>query len=122
MTLATLAEVLRLHLAAARLPLDRLWVEPAEHRRRLEAVAQRIGADIVVADAYLGGGAAPEKPIAGEALSLPDDPQLLIRLRLGDPPVVGYLRHGRLVLDLRTIHPADDEELVAAVRAAGEKR
>jgi len=32
--------------------------------------------------------------------------------------VVGYLREGRLLLDLRTVDPDDDEALVAAVRAA----
>ena len=37
------------------------------------------------------------------------------RLRLGDPPVVGYLRDGRLMLDLRTVDPADDEALAGAV-------
>ena len=41
---------------------------------------------------------------------------ILTRLRL--PPVVGYLRGGRLLLDLRTVDPEDDPLLVAAVRAA----
>ena len=115
MTLVTLAEVLRRHLAGAALPFDRLWVDPEQHRRRLDAVAARIGAEVIAADAYLGGGAAPERPIAGEALALPDDVDLLARLRTGDPAVVGYLRHGRLVLDLRTVDPADDAALADAV-------
>jgi len=33
-------------------------------------------------------------------------------------PVAGYLRQGRLILDLRTVDPEDDELLVAAVRRA----
>ena len=48
---------------------------------------------------------------------IPDE-RLLRRLRLGDPAVVGYLRAGRLLLDLRTVAPEDDAALVAAVRAA----
>jgi L-seryl-tRNA(Ser) seleniumtransferase len=39
-------------------------------------------------------------------------------VRGGSPPVVGYLHHGRLVLDLRTVEPEDDAALLAAVRQA----
>ncbi|MEA2692374.1 MAG: L-seryl-tRNA(Ser) seleniumtransferase [Acidobacteriota bacterium] len=124
--LATLEAVLRLHLAGAPLPLDRLWADPAEQRRRLERVAAEIGteigapigAEIAPAEAFLGGGSAPEAPIPGEALALPGDPELLARLRRGEPPVVGYLREGRLLLDLRTVDPEDDVALVAAIVAA----
>ncbi len=115
-----LDEVLRRHLAGASLPLDRLWPEPAAHRARLERMAERLGAEIVAADAFVGGGAAPEAPIPGEALALPGHDETLARLRAGRPPVVGYLRAGRLVLDLRTVDAADDEALVAAVAAARE--
>ncbi|HEX6204035.1 MAG TPA: L-seryl-tRNA(Sec) selenium transferase [Thermoanaerobaculia bacterium] len=124
MTLAALELVLRRHLAGAPAPLDRLWPDAAEHRRRLEAAAERLAAagvavEIVPADAFVGGGSAPERPIPGEALALPgagDD--LLARLRTGEPPVVGYLAEGRLVLDLRTVAVEDDPALVAAVGRA----
>ena len=46
--------------------------------------------------------------------------ETLARLRAGRPPVVGYLRGGRLILDLRTVDPHDDEALAAAVAAARE--
>jgi L-seryl-tRNA(Ser) seleniumtransferase len=122
--LAALEGVLRLHLAGAPLPVDRLWADPRAARRRLERAAAALGpgtAEIVPADAFLGGGSAPEAPIPGEALALPGDPDLLARLRRGappHPPVVGYLRDGRLLLDLRTVDPEDEEALVAAVKAA----
>ncbi len=116
MTFAALEGVLRLHQSGAPLPLDRLWPDPAEHRARLERIASDIGAEIVPADAFLGGGSAPELPVPGEALSLPGDDALLARLRHGKPPVVGYLRQGRLLLDLRTVDPEDDAALTAAVR------
>jgi L-seryl-tRNA(Ser) seleniumtransferase len=113
--LAALEGVLRLHLTGAALPLDRLWPGAEAHRARLERAAARLGAEIVAAEAFLGGGSAPEAPIPGEALALPGDDALLARLRRGDPPVVGYLRQGRLLLDLRTVDPLDDEALIAAV-------
>jgi len=114
--LAALEGVLRLHLTGAALPLDRMWPDLQSHRGRLERAAVSLGAEIVAAEAFLGGGSAPEAPIPGEALALPGDDALLARLRCGDPPVVGYLRQGRLVLDLRTVDPEDDEALIAAVR------
>ncbi|MGB5880314.1 MAG: L-seryl-tRNA(Sec) selenium transferase [Thermoanaerobaculia bacterium] len=115
---AALDGVLRAHLSGAPLPLDRLWPDAEEHRNRLASVAEAIGARIVAAEAFLGGGAAPERPIPGEALALPGDDGLFRRLRQGDPPVVGYLREGLLMLDLRTVDPADDPLLVDAVRRA----
>jgi len=115
---AALDLVLRRHLAGAPLPLDGLWPDPAAHRLRLERLAAACGAGIVAADAFVGGGAAPAAPIPGEALALPGDDALARRLRTGVPPVVGYLRAGRLLLDLRTVDPRDDDALVGAVRAA----
>jgi L-seryl-tRNA(Ser) seleniumtransferase len=116
--LAALEGVLRLHLSSAALPLDRLWPDSQAYRERLERAAAAVGAEIVPAEAFVGGGSAPEAPIPGEALALPGDDALLARLRQGNPPVVGYLRQGRLLLDLRTVAPEDDEALIAAVRAA----
>jgi L-seryl-tRNA(Ser) seleniumtransferase len=116
--LAALEGVLRLHLAEAPLPLDRLWPDARAHRARLERAAAALGAEIVAAEAFLGGGAAPEAPIPGEALALPGDDGLLARLRQGEPSVIGYLRHGRLILDLRTVAEEDDEALIGAVRKA----
>ncbi len=115
---AALDGVLRAHLAGDGLPLDRLWPEPAAHRRRLERLAARLGAAIVPGDAYVGGGAAPERPIPGEVLALPGGERLAARLRTGEPPAVGYAREGRCLLDLRTLDPADDELLAAAVERA----
>lgn len=112
---ASLEAVLRRHLAGRPMPLDRLWPDPGEHRRRLAAAAGRLGAEVVPADAFIGGGSAPETPIPGEALALPGDESLLARLRRGQPPVVGYLREGRLILDLRTVAETDDPALLAAV-------
>jgi L-seryl-tRNA(Ser) seleniumtransferase len=115
---AALDGVLRRHVAGAPLPLDGLWPDPAAHRRRLAEVASAVGGEVVAADAFLGGGAAPAAPVPGEAVALPGDDELLARLRAGDPPVIGYLHDGRLLLDLRTVAPADDATLVDAVRHA----
>lgn len=121
MTLAALEAVLRMHLSGARLPLDEMWPDADEHRVRLETVAQRVGGEVVAAEAFLGGGSAPDQPIAGEALALVDRPDLSEALRTGNCPVVGYSKGGRFYLDLRTVAPQDDDELVEAVLAAFRK-
>ena len=119
---AALDGVLRRHVAGASLPLDGLWPPPDAHRERVAAVAAAVGGVVVTADAFVGGGAAPEAPISGEVIALPGDAELLARLRLGgangEPLVVGYIHEGRLLLDLRTVAPVDDPLFVAAVRAA----
>ncbi|MFP3938931.1 MAG: hypothetical protein ACLF0P_01370, partial [Thermoanaerobaculia bacterium] len=106
-------------------PLDRPWPDRQEHRARLERAARTlaggaptVGAAVVPADAYLGGGSAPERPVPGEALALAGGEALLARLRTGEPPVVGYVRDDRVILDLRTVDPGDDDDLFAAVRRA----
>jgi L-seryl-tRNA(Ser) seleniumtransferase len=48
------------------------------------------------------------------------DERLAARLRLASPPVVGRLEQGRLLLDLRCVPPALDEEVAAAVVTAAE--
>ena len=115
---AALEGVLRRQLAGEPGALEALWPEPAAHERRVRGVADRLGGEVLIAEAFVGGGAAPETPIPGPAVGLPGDERLLRRLRLAEPAVVGYVREGRLVLDLRTVAPEDDAALVAAVRAA----
>ena len=59
---------------------------------------------------------APEVEIPSAAVSLPAE--LAAPLRLGEPPVVGYVARGRLMLDLITVPPAQDPALARAVRRA----
>jgi L-seryl-tRNA(Ser) seleniumtransferase len=120
-TFAGIEDVLRMHLAGNRLPLSRMWIDAGEHRERLERLAAELGAEIVAADGFLGGGSAPEKPIPGEALALAGRKRWLEEMRHGTPPVIGYIREGRLILDLRTVHPRDDPPLIQAVRSAQER-
>jgi L-seryl-tRNA(Ser) seleniumtransferase len=87
-------------------------------RARARAVAERLAAEgldavAVDADARVGGGGAPEQPLPSAAVSLP--PSFADPLRLGSPPVVGYLDGDRTLLNLRSLLPTDDDALAAAV-------
>jgi L-seryl-tRNA(Ser) seleniumtransferase len=47
------------------------------------------------------------------------DPEVLAEgLRASDPPVVGRVHEGRVLLDARTLLPGDDEAVVASVKGA----
>jgi L-seryl-tRNA(Ser) seleniumtransferase len=70
-------------------------------------------------EAQVGGGAFPDQPIASVGVELPGDAEsIAVALRAGDPPVVGRIRDGALLLDLRTVPEAGDEQLARAVLAA----
>ena len=104
--------------------MSRLWPEENEHAERLERCAAALGAEIVDAEAFVGGGSAPDESIPGRALAIEGRDGLLAELRSprgASAPVVGYLKDGRLILDLRTVDPADDESLLRAVSAARDR-
>lgn len=113
--LVSLEATLRLHLTEQRLPLDRLWdeAETLARSNRLQADLRAIGVEVDVtrAEAFVGGGAAPDAPIDGWALSLADDGSLARMLRQAPRPVMGYVKEGRLMLDLRTVDPGDEDHL-----------
>jgi L-seryl-tRNA(Ser) seleniumtransferase len=73
-------------------------------------------AEAVRSSAAVGGGGAPGVELPSAAVALPED--LAVPLRTGTPPVVGHVAHGRLLLDLVTVPPAEDRALTEAVRRA----
>jgi L-seryl-tRNA(Ser) seleniumtransferase len=89
-------------------------------RRRAAALAGRLaaaGVDAVAVDAEgrVGGGGAPEHPLPSAAVSLPAS--FAEPLRRGRPPVVGHVEADRTLLNLRSLPPAADDDLAAAVLA-----
>lgn len=93
---------------------------PEELRRRAAAVAAALpaglAAEVVDSGAAVGGGGAPGVSLPSAAVALPE--HLAAPLRAGDPPVVGRVVRGRLLLDLLAVDPAEDDALVTAVRRA----
>jgi len=105
-----------------------LAADPAvlsERAERMSAAlaAHRVPASAVATEAAVGGGGAPGVTLPSAAVALP--PELALPLRAGPaarggavPAVAGRVEKGRLLLDLRSVDPADDDRLIAAVLAA----
>ncbi len=98
-----------------------LAADPASVRQRAERVVARLAAldldaRVTAAKAVVGGGGAPGVELESYAVSLPES--LAVPLRTGEPAVAGRLEAGRLLLDLRSVAPEQDEALADAILAA----
>jgi L-seryl-tRNA(Ser) seleniumtransferase len=121
LTLAALEGTLGLYLdperAVRKVPVLRMLNEPAETvRARAERLAAAVGGEVEETVARVGGGALPLAELPSVACAVEES--LAEPLRTGEPPVVGVLRDGRLLLDCRTLTDAEAEEVAAAVADA----
>jgi L-seryl-tRNA(Ser) seleniumtransferase len=121
LTLAALEGTLSLYLdpdlAAQQVPVQRMIREPAEAvRARAERLAALVGGQVEETVARVGGGALPLAEIESFACAVEES--LAGPLRAGDPPVVGVVRDGLLLLDCRTLGDDEVEPTAAAVLAA----
>ena len=77
------------------------------------------GATVTTGRSVPGGGSAPGAGIDGPVVrvSTADADATAHRLRTGTPPIVVRVEDGAVVVDLRTVDPADDAEVRAALCA-----
>src|SRR5579884_3959813 len=134
MTLAALEATLRLYLNEARalqeVPgLRMLGTSAAQLRPRAEALAGRLKdlpglRSVRVRDdvAYVGGGSLPDQAMKTCVVAIQpaetSDTELAYRLRTGQPAVMGRVQGGKLLLDLRTVFPQQEDALVEALQRA----
>jgi L-seryl-tRNA(Ser) seleniumtransferase len=89
-------------------------------RERAGALLKRttgLQAELIAGWSVIGGGATPEQSLptflividGGNAVEMEK------RLRAGDPPVVARIERDRLVIDLRTVLPEEEEALVKSL-------
>jgi L-seryl-tRNA(Ser) seleniumtransferase len=119
---ATLALYRDFERARTEIPvLAMLTADEATLFERARRLAEGIGAgaEIVAAAAKVGGGALPLLELPGPVVAISGAPDALAaRLRAAEPPVVGRIQDGRLLLDPRTLAEDDVDVVAAAVRAA----
>lgn len=120
-TAAAVAATLTAYLAgqAAELPLWRMATLPADDvERRAQRVLDESGREgrIIDGSSTLGAGSAPGAEIPTRVIEMGDGDTLHDRLLRHDPPVLGRRQAGALVVDLRTVDPADDGAVASALR------
>ena len=82
--------------------------------------------ELIVGESVIGGGSAPGAvlptkllAIRGEGLSADE---LAERLRRNDPAIIARVEDGRVLLDLRTVFPEQDEKIAEALKRIAENR
>ncbi|MDQ2741017.1 MAG: L-seryl-tRNA(Sec) selenium transferase [Chloroflexota bacterium] len=81
------------------------------------ATRHGIKVDLIEGRSTVGGGSLPVETLPTTLLRLPASLDSA-RLRKGKPPVIALLRESRVLLDLRTVLPGQEDQLLRAVRDA----
>jgi L-seryl-tRNA(Ser) seleniumtransferase len=104
--------------------LKMMRLRPEDIGKRAEQVAKhvnspRLQAEIINGESVIGGGSAPSSLLPTRLLALTSrdlsSDELAARLRNSDPPIIARVEEGRVLLDLRTVFPEQDEILTAAL-------
>ena len=119
LSLAALEGTLRLYLdAPERIPVLRmLRQDAATVRARAERLASLTDGTVEETVGRVGGGALPLAELPSFACAL--DESLAAPLRGGEPPVLGIVRDGKLLLDCLTLADDEVDGVAQAVRQAG---
>jgi L-seryl-tRNA(Ser) seleniumtransferase len=127
-TLAALGATLAQYLHGEAEQQVPVWRMIAATSNQIEARAQAIiaglgpaGKDFTIEDGQsaIGGGSLPGETLPTRLLAGPsrlDAAPLAAALRRCNPPVIARVEHERVVLDLRTVLPDEDQTLVSALR------
>ena len=104
----------------------RLTEDELQHRakaivRQLRTVSPQLEVAIVESRSVIGGGSAPGATLPSRAVAVnkaeltADD--LMEKFRQWQPPIVARVEDDRVLLDLRTVEPQQDETLLAALQS-----
>ena len=98
---------------------DELRRRADDMARRLRISALQLEVEVVETRSVLGGGSAPGATLPSRALAVRlrerNADELLEGLRQREKPIIARVENERVLLDLRTLEPAQDEEIVRAL-------
>lgn len=81
--------------------------------------AQDLRAELVDGESLIGGGSAPSATLPTKLIALTSSKlsanELATELRKSEPPIIVRVEEGRVLLDLRTVFPEQDEVLTQTV-------
>jgi L-seryl-tRNA(Ser) seleniumtransferase len=98
-----------------------LTAEPRTLEARAKAIAQMLRArgvecDLASSESSVGGGAFPSATLPSFAVALRGNAAMIEpRLRSASMPVVGRVKDGRVLLDMRSLLPGEDDALATSV-------
>lgn len=126
MNLAAIEATLDLYLQgrASDIPIQRmLQIQLDEIEERAERLAQKwrscgIATQLVEGVSQIGGGTSPLSVVPTCLIEIETDASVADSLRMARVPVVARFSRGRIVLDLRSVMPEDDDLLYEQVRCA----
>jgi L-seryl-tRNA(Ser) seleniumtransferase len=99
--------------------LGMIRMTASEIGERADRLARRIQTKVRVreGESMIGGGATPQQtlPTCLIVIETEDAVAEERRLRLNDPPIIARIEHDRVVLDLRTVFPEEEEILIQAL-------
>jgi L-seryl-tRNA(Ser) seleniumtransferase len=93
-----------------------------EIHRRANLWAESVSGRVVDGESLIGGGSLPGATLPTRLLALGDAKKpalaqkLAARLRRQDPPVVGRINEGLLLLDPRTVPPEQDQQVISSLK------
>jgi L-seryl-tRNA(Ser) seleniumtransferase len=89
-----------------------------------ELRSSHIEAELIDGESLIGGGSAPSSVLPTRLIAITAKKfsanQLAARLRQSDPPIIARVEDGRVLLDLRTVLPVQDEVLPQILAHAAE--
>jgi L-seryl-tRNA(Ser) seleniumtransferase len=129
LTLAALQGTLEIHRAGRafdEIPVLQQLATPADSIRiRVESLVDRLRRRTTTPDVFSaaevssasGGGALPEQTIASWAIAIKcaSSDEVAKQLRTGDPVVFCRVQNDRVLIDLRTVFPEDEESLLSRI-------
>jgi L-seryl-tRNA(Ser) seleniumtransferase len=124
---ATLMEYVRQNHGA--IPFLRMMrLTPEQIRTRAEGLrdklidAHDLKVEIIAGESLVGGGSAPTSTLPTFLLAITSQSlsadELATALRKAETPVVARVEEGRVLIDLRTVSPAEEEPLIQALTRA----
>jgi L-seryl-tRNA(Ser) seleniumtransferase len=108
--------------------LRTMRISEDELERRAKHIAERLRVscptlqvEVVESRSVLGGGAAPGSTLPTRALALKIEnytaDELCTRLRQWETPIIARVEEARVLLDLRTVEPEQEEAIVTALQS-----
>jgi len=92
---------------------------PSRKERGKDGAPWKLEIAFVDGESVIGGGAAPSAVLPTRLLAVSREglsaDELAARLRGSDPPIIARVEEGRVLLDLRTVFPEQDEAIVKAL-------